>query len=89
MTEAVVSSVELMFCMCGSTVRLCPYCDKEFEEGEHRSFNTEQLLVVKGGTVYTDTIKCIFCGQLTGPEHRIHRSGSEAKRIRKERDKDQ
>jgi len=84
MTETVVDSVELKFCMCGSIVRHCPHCDREFEEGAHRPINTDQLLVVKGGLVFTDVIKCIFCGQPTGPEHRIHRSASEARKIRKE-----
>gem|GEM_PF-4159203 len=74
--------------MCGSIARHCPYCDKEFEEGPHRPVNTSQLLIVKGGMIYTDTIQCIHCGQLTGPEHRIYRSPKEAKAFRKERDKE-
>jgi len=83
MTETVVDSVELMFCMCGSVARHCPYCDKEFEEGAHRPINNAQFLVVRGGMVFTDTIPCIHCGQLTGPEHRIYRSASEARALRR------
>ena len=86
MTKTVVDRVEVMYCMCGSVARHCPYCDKEFEEGPHRPINTPQTMVIKGGLIFTDTIPCIHCGQLTGPEHRVRRSAKEAKALRKKTD---
>lgn len=75
-----VNSIEPMFCMCGSVVRKCTYCDKEFEEGPHPN-EVNSIIAIKNGLIKSDIIKCIFCGNPTNDTDRICRNTFDAKRL--------
>ncbi len=69
MDNITIAGVQLIFCMCGSLERQCPYCDKIFQEDPH---GPDKM------------INCIFCGMYTFPLDRIkQRSKEEIKAERK------
>ncbi len=80
-----ISNIEPMFCMCGSVVRQCSHCKKEFEEGHHHRI-TDGILSVQKGLLTTDNINCIFCGNITTTNDRIFRDKKTATKLFKERE---
>lgn len=79
-----INSIEPLFCMCGSIVRKCSYCNKEFEEGPHPR-DSDGIVAIKNGLIKSEVIKCIFCGNPTMTKDRIHRGSKEATKLFHER----
>lgn len=69
MSNSIVDSIELLFCMCGPLERKCTYCERHFQEDPHNE------------TI--ETIHCIFCGNITYKTNRVKRDKKVIKAERK------
>lgn len=82
---AIVTGIELLFCMCGPLERKCSYCQGIFQEESAccKANSLSRAILFNRSIILDDWIKCIFCGNLTWPQDRITKSVKEIKEERK------